>query len=351
MPVIVSSTKSTFIIGFEEHQDLLLFNVINKSMSMIKTEFPYSKMRVAVNDKLLATCMDPIGNFGEPISTTMKVFDIKEQKLLLEEKTPDFIGFSTDNLSNSSMIALIHCKKLEILILNEDNMIERYTIPLNIEKLFIISTMHPYTYYCEIFNENAENEGFSSTVWKYEQNQNTMKIVDYISIENFYNFVFNNGETRKQLFNATYIKEDIYLFAISYTKYTEMQCITRIVKSDGQKLRDLHLDVFQVSNQETVFYKYNEKLFIERESFFVKENAIFQFYVEELTTRSKEEKIFEKELADIQQSNLNGYLNYVFNKYFITSARISRQDGDILIILKTLDFWINMDNNSIRYLE
>ena len=97
--------------------------------------------------------------------------------------------------------------------------------------------------------------------------------------------------------------------------------------------------------------KYNEKLFIERESFFVKENAIFQFYVEELTTRSKEEKIFEKELADIQQSNLNGYLNYVFNKYFITSARISRQDGDILIILKTLDFWINMDNNSIRYLE
>ena len=138
LPIIVASTKSLYVIGYEEHQDLLIYNALNKSNGLIRTGFPYSKMRVAVNDELLATCTDPVGNFGQPIKTTIKIFSTNNRELIYTQKLDNFIGFSTDTLSSSSVIAIIQSTKLQILYKRNNHQVRKQVVGINVQKLFII---------------------------------------------------------------------------------------------------------------------------------------------------------------------------------------------------------------------
>ena len=54
---------------------------------------------------------------------------------------------------------------------------------------------------------------------------------------------------------------------------------------------------------------------------------------------AQNKEIRNREIRDIQQDNLNGFLTYVINNHIIASARISRRDGQIFLIVKKLNFW------------
>lgn len=57
-PIIAATTRSYFVIGFEEHQNLILMNLETGLISKIQTNFPYCKMRVQASDMMLAACLD-----------------------------------------------------------------------------------------------------------------------------------------------------------------------------------------------------------------------------------------------------------------------------------------------------
>ena len=294
-------------------------------------------MRVTVNDKLLATCNDPEGNFGQPINSTIKIFTTDTRQFVYSCNYDNFIGFSTDPLSTSSVITIIQSNKIQFIFKKNNNQVRKSVVGVNIKKLYIINFINPYLFYCEIINEKKKNDIYSTKVWHFNEENKLMTLHD--TIENFQSFVFKKKEKKTKVYNATYLPNGFYLFAISYEDNIYQKNVTRIINENGEKVRDLSLDVYEVSNQQTIYYSYNNKLFIERESYFVKENAIFQFHLEDICNRRKKE-IRCLEIKDIQQDNLNGVLNYVINNHLITSARITRKNGDILLKLKTLNYWI-----------
>lgn len=79
---------------------------------------------------------------------------------------------------------------------------------------------------------------------------------------------------------------------------------------------------------------------MERESYLIREDTIFIFEINELCNKENK-NLNQYELQDIQQDNLNGYLSYSINNNFVTSARILKINGDIIIKLKKLDFYVN----------
>ena len=110
------------------------------------------------------------------------------------------------------------------------------------------------------------------------------------------------------------------------------QCCTMII----------NINILEVSNQKTKFYKFKSKLFIERESYFIKENSLYQFEIKDILNK-KLKNINYFEQYDIQQNYIHGYLNYSINDTFLASGRITREDGDIILKIKKLDYWITAE--------
>lgn len=253
MPVIVTSSKSYYAVGFEEHQDILLMNIAKKTSILVATGYPYTKMRVALNDEILAVCSDPVGNYGKAINTNLKVFSNKTTDLLLQESMERFIAFSTDGLGDQTSLVIIYNTKIEIFKFEDNNLKSRFQVSVSISKLYINSCINPFISYCEVINEKSQEEKFSMSVWKF--NTEFTSITIQINVEDIKKFAFQNDEQDSEVYNGTYFTENFFVFAISFIKDDRIFCITRIINESGEKIRDLDLDVLEVSNQETVFYK------------------------------------------------------------------------------------------------
>ena len=106
IPIILASSLSYFVIGFEEHNTLLLIDMFRNEIIPICATIFYAKKRVVINDELLAICTDSRNIYGEAISTTMQIFSTKSQTLLIQEEKENFISFSTDSFAKTSDIIL-----------------------------------------------------------------------------------------------------------------------------------------------------------------------------------------------------------------------------------------------------
>ena len=333
-PVVAGTTSSTIIIGYQEHQNLVLLDVSKKTLKVIETKFPMVNMRVGANNKILCVCMDTSIRFGYTFPTTLKIYSVEDTNLLFEENFDNFISYGIDVFGTKSIVILLKKIEIELLIFDDENNLKpRLKIPNYIQKLFINNFLFPNMMYCEIQDE-LEVENHSATVWKYDEEMNTLSILK--KIEDFHVFVFRDGEEKREIYNATFVSK--FIFAISFVEDNIVKCITRITDIEGIKIRDLNLDIFEISHQETVFYKFRNKFFIERESFVANDNAMFYFDVSEIFNENVKH-LFIRELKELQQDENMGYLNYVINNYFIASVKIIRNNPKKYVSVKKLDFF------------
>ena len=212
---------------------------------------------------------------------------------------------------------------------------------LTIEKLFLSNYNSPFMSYCEILNEDTDDETYNISVFNFNSTTKTISLKT--KLQELNSFVFKEDETETEIYNEAYIKECFFIFAISFKKLEEIKCISRIINETGEKIKDLDCNILEISNQETIFYRYEDKIFIERESYFIKDNALFKFDLKTVCNK-KEQKISQEEIHDIQQHNIKGYLNYLINRNFIASASIARTNGQNYVRIKARDYFDTEDD-------
>lgn len=262
---------------------------------------------------------------------------MRTKTLLLNEYFKNFISFSIDSFSKNPNLILIFNDKIEIIKINDEDQIERrYNIAVAIDKLFITCYWSPFLSYCQILKEKSRYESYSMTVWKIGNYPDVSISMEY-EIEAVYDFVFYTHERDKEIYNATFF--ECFLFAISFINNNDRWCLTRLVNKNGDKFRDLNFYVLEISHQETVFYKFNEKLFVERESYHAPENTIFQMNFEAIRSQQLQTSIPVYEILEFKQDDINGVLNFVINKTFISCGRILYFENKPVLRIKTLNYW------------
>ena len=331
-PIIAATSNWIVVVGYEEHQDLLIYDTFDKTLSMIQTGFQHADMRIATNDKILVTCLDPTEAFGDPFSTNIKIFDVKTKETLISENLNNFINFALDNYSQKSIIILKFKEKIEVLVFNDENLLLSRTQEIvNIEKIFLSNFVHPYLTYCEIVRENSMQENYQVFVWRFEENSN--RIVCIFENDRIHNFVFQRNERRVEIYNIGYYS--FFVFSIFFIQNGIGRKVSRLINRNGEKIRDINLDIFF---QETIYLKFEDKLFIERESNNPEEGGMFQFFIDNIKIKENQ-SITEFDLYDLIQKDTHGYHDFVINKCFMGSIKLIKEGYDIHLSLKRLNYF------------
>ena len=332
-PMIGAAGKDNFVLGFENHQDLLVVDLLKKEEWLITTNLPLSKMRVYTNPQLIVYLNDSTSHFGEKFDTTAYVVSTETRNQLFTEPVNKLISLNVEyeeyGETPQSLILIITENYLQVISFPQNQPIRSQKLDIHIGNLFLSCFMYPDITVGEF--DNNEDNAHSMRVWRIQPNHD--EILEEHSIANFEEFITKDEDYI--MVHAAFFMRNSYIVSCSCQQSDKLRPITRVITKEGVILRDIIPPDTHINFQETLFFPVTSKLFLEQMNYDGEESMLLMLEMEDIFNKNVYE-VRQIPLGDLRHNSDGfGFLYYLISDRSISSLKVTESK----VKVKELNFW------------